>query len=57
LFLNLPLAAKIVFAASLFLLLVSPALSLREVCLSADALLLQVHGFDVSGKRRKEESR
>lgn len=46
LFLNLEEPAKIVFVASLLFLLVSLALSLREVHLSVDALRVQVHGFD-----------
>ena len=48
LFLNLPLPAKITFVGSLLLLLVSLALSLREVQVSVDALSLQVHGLDVT---------
>lgn len=48
LFLNLQLPAKIIFAASLFLLLISLSFSLREVQISVDALSLQVHDFDTS---------
>jgi len=57
LFLNLPSAAKVVFAVSLLLLLMSLALSLREVYLSVDALSLQVHGFEAPAKKRKEKAR
>lgn len=46
LFLNLQLPSKIIFAGSLFSLLISLAISLREVQVSVDALSLQVHGFD-----------
>lgn len=46
LFLNLQLPAKITFAVSLILLLISLAISLREVQVSVDALSLQVHGLD-----------
>lgn len=50
LFLTLLIPAKIIFALSLILLLVSLAISLREVYLSVDALSLQVHGFDAPEK-------
>lgn len=46
LFLNLQLPSKITFAGSLLSLLISLAISLREVHVSVDALTLQVHGFD-----------
>ena len=48
LFLNLPWPAKAAFAVSLILLLISLAISLREVYVSVDALTLQVHGLDAS---------
>lgn len=53
LFLNLQLPAKITFAGSLILLLISLALSLREVQVSVDALSLQVHGLDETKTDRK----
>jgi len=53
LFLSLHLPAKVTFAISLFLLLISLAISLREVQVSVDALSLQVHGLDISQDQGK----
>jgi len=53
LFLSLQLPAKVTFAISLFLLLISLAISLREVQVSVDALSLQVHGLDISQDQGK----
>ncbi len=49
LFFNLQLPSKITFAGSLLSLLISLAISLREVQVSVDALSMQVHGFDAPG--------
>jgi hypothetical protein len=50
LFAGLPLLGKIVFGLSLLLLLVSLALSLRELQVSIDALTLQIQDIDELGK-------
>ena len=54
LFFNWTLPAKITFAASLLLLLISLALSLREVQVSVDALSLQVHGLEEDPDAKKQ---
>jgi hypothetical protein len=46
LFAGLAAVGKIVFGLSLFLLLGSLALSLRELQVSVDALILQIHDID-----------
>ena len=46
LFAGLAVVGKIVFGLSLFLLLASLALSLRELQVSVDALTLQIHDID-----------
>ncbi|MFO7568912.1 MAG: DUF2721 domain-containing protein [Smithellaceae bacterium] len=57
LFLGWTLPAKWTFAASLISLLLSLALSLREVQISVDALSLQVHGLGDDESKKKGKVR